>query len=122
MLFSDFLDPADVVMEHIAPIARRGIRGHVIEIADPVEEVFPYAGRTEFRDPETGAKLTAGRAETVGADYRTAYLARRDSLADQLRHLGWTFVTHRTDRPASEALVTIHMYLSGQPGEGRKAG
>ena len=122
VLFSDFLDPADAVLEHIAPVARRGIRGHVIEIADPIEEVFPYAGRTEFRDPESGAKLTAGRAETVSEEYRKAYLARRRSLADQLRHLGWTFVTHRTDRPASEALVTVHMYLSGQPGEARKVG
>ncbi len=122
VLISDFLDPAEQVIERIAPIARRGIRGHVIEIADPVEEVFPYAGRTEFRDPETGARLTAGRAEAVGDDYRRAYLARRDSLADQLRHLGWTFITHRTDRPASEALVTVHMYLSGQPGDGRRPG
>lgn len=122
VLISDFLDPADVVLERIGPIARRGIRGHLIEIADPVEEVFPYAGRTEFRDPETGEKLTAGRAETVGTDYRNAYLARRAGLSEQLRHLGWTFITHRTDRPASEALVGIHMYLSGRPGEARKAG
>ena len=25
-----------------------------IEVADPAEENFPYAGRTEFTDPETG--------------------------------------------------------------------
>ena len=33
-------------------LARRGLRGHVVEIADPAEETFPYSGRTEFTDPE----------------------------------------------------------------------
>jgi uncharacterized protein (DUF58 family) len=122
VLIGDFLDPAETVLEKIVPIAHRGLRGHVIEICDPVEEAFPYAGRTEFRDPETGRKLTAGRAETLAEDYRQAYLARRAELSDRLKRLGWTFMTHRTDRPASEALVTIHMYLSGEPGAGRKAG
>lgn len=57
----------------------------------------------------------AGRAETIREDYQRAYLARRDSLGETLRHLGWTFVTHRTDHLASEALVAVHTYLSGMP-------
>lgn len=123
VLVSDFLDPAETVLERIAPIARRGIRGHVVEVCDPIEEVFPYDGRTEFVDPESGEKLTAGRAETIREDYRAAYLARREKIATSLRRLGWSFITHRTDRPASEALVGVHMYLSGNPGGGaRRAG
>ncbi|MDX3926907.1 MAG: DUF58 domain-containing protein [Shinella sp.] len=115
VLIGDFLDPADDVMERLGPLARRGLRGHVVEIADPAEELFPYVGRTEFTDPETGQKLTAGRAETLKEDYARAYHARRAGLADSLRHLGWSFVTHRTDHLASEALVAMHMYLSGMP-------
>ena len=115
VLIGDFLDPVADVMERLGPLARRGLRGHVVEVADPSEELFPYAGRTEFTDPESGRKLTAGRAETLKDDYARAYVARRDSLADNLRHLGWSFVAHRTDRLASEALVAVHMYLSGMP-------
>jgi len=122
VLIGDFLDPADKVMERLGPLARRGLRGHVVEIADPAEEVFPYAGRTEFTDPETGEKLTAGRAEVLREDYQRAYRARRDSLGESLRHLGWTFTPHRTDRPASEALVAVHMYLSGMPGRATHGG
>ena len=96
-------------------LARRGLRGHVVEVADPAEEIFPYSGRTEFSDPETGSKLIAGRAENLRDDYQRAYLARRENLGQSLRHLGWTFVNHRTDRLASEALVAVHMYLSGMP-------
>jgi uncharacterized protein (DUF58 family) len=115
VLIGDFLDDAQAIMERIGPLARRGLQGHVVEIADPAEEVFPYSGRTEFTDPETGSKLVAGSAENLREDYQRAYLARRDSLGESLRHLGWTFVSHRTDHLASEALVAIHMYLSGMP-------
>jgi uncharacterized protein (DUF58 family) len=115
VVVSDFLDPPEDVLATLAPLAKRGIRGHVLEVCDPVEEIFPYAGRTEFVDPETGGKLTLGRAETAGEEYRNAYLARREVLGGALRRLGWSFTTHRTDRPASEALVALHMHLSGMP-------
>jgi len=115
VLIGDFLDPVEEVMNRLGPLARRGLQGHVVEVADPAEELFPYAGRTEFTDPETGAKLTAGRAETLKDDYARAYAARRKTLAGSLRHLGWSFVAHRTDRLASEALVAVHAYLSGMP-------
>ena len=115
VLIGDFLDPVADVMDRLGPLARRGLRGHVVEVADPAEELFPYAGRTEFTDPESGMKLTAGRAETLKDDYARAYAARRETLADNLRHLGWSFITHRTDRLASEALVAVHAYLSGLP-------
>jgi uncharacterized protein (DUF58 family) len=115
VLIGDFLDDADKIMKRLAPLARRGLRGHVVEIADPAEETFPYSGRTEFTDPEDGAKLVAGRAENLREEYRRVYLARRDNLGQSLRHLGWTFVSHRTDRLASEALAAVHIYLSGTP-------
>lgn len=115
VLISDFLDPEETLERGIGPAARRGIRGHAIEISDPAEEAFPYSGRTEFRDPETGAKLVAGRAETVAADYRNAWLARRDTLAQGVRNLGWSFLSHSTDRLASEALAAAHGHLSGIP-------
>jgi len=118
VLIGDFLDDAQAVMERISPLARRGLRGHVVEIADPAEETFPYSGRTEFSDPETGEKLVSGRAETIREDYTRAYLARREALSSSLRRLGWNFVFHRTDHLASEALVAMHMYLSGAPAQG----
>ena len=122
VLIGDFLEDADAVMARLTPLARRGLRGHVVEVADPAEEIFPYSGRTEFTDPETGSKLVSGRAENIRDAYTRAYLARRDSLGQSLRHLGWTFVTHRTDHLASEALVAIHMYLSGMPAKATHGG
>lgn len=113
VLIGDFLDDPDALMERIAPLARRGLRGHVIEVYDPAEEDFPYNGRTEFSDPETGAKLTFGRAETIRDDYRRAWFARRTTFGEQLRHLGWTFTPHSTAALASKALIAVHGHLSG---------
>jgi uncharacterized protein (DUF58 family) len=120
VLVSDFLDPVEATVERIDRAARRGVRGHLVCVADPAEEAFPYAGRTEFRDPETGAKLTAGRAETLRAEYTTLYRAQRGALADHCRHLGWSFIAHRTDRLASEALIAVHGRMSGVPQTARQ--
>lgn len=113
---SDFLDPPEQTRAWLEPLAARGVRVHLIEVADPAEESFPYAGRTEFRDPETGEKLTAGRAETLGADYRNLYLARRADLAEWCRRHGWSHTLNHTDRLASEALVRVHMSLTANTG------
>ena len=113
---SDFLDPAEETIAWLDPLARRGVRAHLIEVADPAEETFPYAGRTEFRDPETGEKLTAGRAETFADDYRNLYRARREELATWAKRLGWSYTVNHTDRLASEALVKVHSAMTADGG------
>ena len=118
VLIGDFLDDADRIMDRLSPLARRNLRGHVVEVADPAEETFPFSGRTEFTDPETGDKLVSGRAETLREDYQRAYLARRENLGQSLRRMGWSFVYNRTDHLASEALASVHGYLSGNPPQG----
>ena len=83
---------------------------HLIEVADPAEESFPYAGRTEFTDPETGEKLTAGRAETLARRLSPRSIARAaTNWPAWCRRLGWSFTVNHTDRLASEALVRVHM-------------
>jgi len=116
VIAGDFLDPVEETMQWLDALARRGVRAHLIEVADPSEEAFPYAGRTEFHDPETGQKLTAGRAETVGDEYRRLYLARREELAAWAKRLGWSYTVNHTDRLASEALVRVHAAMTADGG------
>lgn len=120
VVIGDFLDPAEDIIARLSPLSKRGLRGHVIAIADPAEEDFPYLGRTEFSDPETGEKFTAGRAETLRDDYRQAFAANRETLSKALRHMGWSYVQHTTSHLASEALVAAHLYLSRQSAGGRR--
>ena len=114
IIAADFLDPVEETMEWLDVLARHGVRAHLIEIADPAEESFPYSGRTEFSDPETGEKLTAGRAELVADEYRRYYAARRAELAAWCKRLGWSFTVNHTDRLASEALVRVHATMTAE--------
>ncbi len=118
VLASDFLDPVEETIAWLDPLAERGVRAHLIEVSDPAEETFPYSGRTEFHDPESGEKLTAGRAETLSEDYRRLYAARRDQLAAWCGRLGWSYTVSRTDRLASDTLVKVHMAMTVNAGSG----
>lgn len=119
---SDFLDPVEDTKAWLDVLARHGVRAHLVEVADPAEESFPYAGRTEFTDPESGDKLTAGRAEMLGEEYRLLYAARRQELAGWCKRLGWSYTINHTDRLASEALVRVHMAMTADSGYAARTG
>ncbi|MCG6858781.1 MAG: DUF58 domain-containing protein [Salaquimonas sp.] len=111
VLFSDFLSDRDQLAEKLQTYARRGARGHLVQIVDPVEEVFPYAGRVEFTDPETGAKLTAGSAQGLRDDYARLFAAHIETVRALARSIGWTHTLHHTNRPALNALIALHAHL-----------
>lgn len=116
VLVSDFLDPVDETIATLEKLAHSGARAHLIEVYDPAEEDFPYKRRTEFVDPETGASLTFGRAEDYVEGYRRLYFARRAALSDFCKRIGWSYTANRTDRLASEALVSVHMNMTANVG------
>lgn len=107
LILSDCLcAPADFA-HALAAIAARGATGHVVMIADPVEESFPFTGHVELRDVDSSAVLRAGAAQNWRADYIARLAAHRAALADTCRAHGFGFFIHRTDRPASEVLLVL---------------
>jgi uncharacterized protein (DUF58 family) len=111
VVFSDFLDPIDEITARFDSISATGARAHLVQVLDPIEEAFPYTGRTEFHDPESGFRKTIGRAETVREDYRDLLAAQRIRLREICARLDWTFLIHRTERPAVEPLLALHVRL-----------
>jgi len=91
--------------------------GHVVQIVDPAEESFPYHGRIEFLDPEGAGAVTAGRAEAWREDYLVRLERHRAALREETDRRGWSFIIHRTDRPASELILALHARM----GEGQGA-
>ncbi len=112
IIVGDFLDDLAAIEAKLAAVAAVGARGHLVQVLDPVEETFPFAGRTEFRDPETGVRIVAGRAESWAEAYRTRLAAHRAGLQHMATRLGWTLMLHHTDRSASEPLLALHARLS----------
>lgn len=115
IIFSDFLNPIEDTLETIHRLAKQGLRGHLVQIIDPVEEAFPYTGRVEFSDPETGEKFTAGNAGALRQKYENLFAARIQTLRSTATKLGWSHTLHHTNALASQALVTLHTHLSGNP-------
>jgi len=112
VVFSDFLDPVGEIDALLARIQQTGARAHLVQVIDPSEESFPYSGRTEFVDLETGVRHLATRAELYRGEYHARLDALRAHLSAANHRAGWTFLVHRTDRPATEPLLAIHARLA----------
>lgn len=108
VLIGDLLSPEDEIERAVANLAGRGGRGHLVMVVDPVEETFPFTGRTEFLDPDGSMKLVAGRAEDWRKGYEERLAAHRAGLYEIARRYGWSLTIHRTDRPATEPLLALH--------------
>ncbi len=121
VLLSDFLDPPEIISERLSILAAGGVVGHMIQVLDPAEETLPYSGRTEFIGLEGQDRWTADRAEALRSEYREALLAHRTRLEETARRLGWSFMVHHTDRPASEPILSLIMRMSNAGGDYRLA-
>lgn len=115
VVLSDCLLPIGELRKNLQAIAARGGRLHILQIFDPAEETFPYDGRLEFRDPETGGTWLAERAGGLKDRYQDRLRAHREQLAMMVKRAGYSFDIHHTDRPAAEGLLFLYGRLAGGP-------
>jgi uncharacterized protein (DUF58 family) len=108
VLLSDLWSPISEFRNILGQLAANGARGHVVQVVDPAEESFPYAGRIEFVESEGLGSVTAGRAETWRDDYQRLLTQHRTALRAETEQFGWTFTVHRTDRGPTELLFALH--------------
>jgi uncharacterized protein (DUF58 family) len=111
VLLSDLWSDIGDVRRKITQLSGGGARGHAVQIVDPAEETFPYWGRIEFVEPEGGGRITAGRAQTWRTDYAARVQRHRAEIRAETDRLSWSFIVHRTDRPASELLLALHAHI-----------
>src|SRR4051812_43519182 len=112
VVLSDLWSPIADVHRTIAQLSANGAQGHVVQIVDPAEETFPFSGRVEFIDPEDGHSITVGRAEAWREEYQARVERHRAEIRAETDRLGWSFIIHRTDRPASELLLALHTRMA----------
>ena len=111
VLIGDLLSPPAEIGVAIETLSGRGARGHVVMVADPVEETFPFTGHTEFLDVDSDARLRVGDAAIFRADYVARLAQHREHVRALCLKHGWSLAIHRTDRPASQALLALRMRL-----------
>ncbi len=113
LLIGDFLSPLTEIDATLKGFAADGVKGHLLQVLDPAEEDLPFAGRTRFHGLEGEGAVTFGRAEGLRDDFARRVALRHDSLLALARTLGWSFATHRTDRPPETALLALYGALAG---------
>lgn len=112
VLFGDFLGPLDETRAMLAGLAARSARGQILQVMDPAEESLPYAGRRRFEGLAGEAPMLLPRVEAVRDLYAEKLAAHRAALAQMAQDVGWRFATHRTDQPASAALLALWQGLA----------
>ncbi|SRR5579883_385801 len=124
ILTGDFLADPQAIAGVIESLSSAGIKSHLVLIADPVEETFPFSGNTEFLDVDSPARLRAGEAQALRQEYTRRLARHRAAIAASARKRGFSLILHRTDRPATEALLTLAQQLAtpGLSAFGRQGG
>jgi uncharacterized protein (DUF58 family) len=113
VLFGDFWDPLEQTRAAIAALAAQGVRGHLLQVLDPAEEMLPYAGHIRFEGLGAGiAPALVPRVEAVREVYAERVARHRAALAALAQSAGWSFATHRTDHPPEAALLALHQALA----------
>lgn len=112
VLASDFLDPPETWAARLSRFAAMEAEGVLLRIVDPAEEEFPFSGRTRFETPAGGETLLFGRAEEARSAYRERWASHGEAIAALARRYGWTLITHRTDRPATGAVLSLYRALA----------
>lgn len=111
LFLSDFLGDLAPVEAALAKAADRGVKGALLQVLDPAEELFPFDGRTIFES--MGGSL---RHETLKAgELRDRYLERlsdrKARLSDLARVAGWHYHCHHTGDSAQAALLWLFRAL-----------
>jgi uncharacterized protein (DUF58 family) len=111
ILIGDFLSEDEDIRRCVTTLSADGAQGHVVMIADPIEEAFPFEGHTEFIGADGVQRLRAPRAQALKQEYLKRLQRHREALREACAGRGWSFAIHRTDRPAAEALLALRMRL-----------
>lgn len=107
VLISDFLDPIDKIGEALKRLAGDEISGHLVQVLDPIEESLAFEGRMEFIEPEHGERWIGDRVESLREAYHEKLEAHRRGLREIANRIGWSFMVHHTDRPATEPMLSL---------------
>lgn len=113
IFFSDFMGPRDQVFPALLNAAGQGTGGIFVMILDPVEEEFPFRGRTRFESVAKAVRHETDEANGLRRAYLDRLEERRADLKSAASRAGWQLLVHRTDESPRKPLVRLHSILGG---------
>lgn len=114
VVISDFLGDLAALQQALAEAADKGVRGLLIQVLDPVEEQFPFDGRTIFQSIGGGIAFETQEAGDLRPRYLARLAERKADLARMARALGWHVTCHHSDTSALIPLLWAHKALGAR--------
>lgn len=111
VFISDFLGEMAEVRLALTKAADRGVRGIVLQVMDPIEEQFPFRGRSIFQSVGGTLNHETLKANELRDRYLQRLAERREELQDLCKVTGWQFTTHHTSDSAQSALLWLYRAL-----------
>lgn len=111
VFISDFMGDPAAVEKALGLAADKGATGVLMQVLDPVEEAFPFDGRTIFESMAGTLSHETRKAGDLRARYQERLAERKDRLAELARKAGWLFTTHHTGESAQSALLWLYAAL-----------
>ena len=108
LFISDFLGPFEELQLALTKAADRGVRGVVLQVLDPAEESFPFAGRTRFQSVSGSVEHETLKASALKERYVERLAERRDLLDRLCRDAGWRMGIHHTGETVQSGLMWIY--------------
>ena len=84
----------------LEPLSAKCRDGCLLQICDPMEAEFPFAGRTRFARPGDAKPRIVGKAESIRDGYLQRFEERRRDLTALAAGMGWRFISHVTTEEA----------------------
>lgn len=111
VFLSDFLGDFEPVKAALTRAADGGVKGALVQILDPVEEAFPFDGRTIFESVGGTIRFESQKARDLKDRYLDRLAARKEELRALSRLTGWQYDIHHTDRSAATPLLWLYQAL-----------
>lgn len=108
VILSDFLGADLAVVEgFLSHAAGLGVGGALLQVLDPAEEGFPYAGAVDFLDDGGAVAHRSRDAEGLRGAYLDRLAARRQALERLALGAGWRFGMHDTASSPAAGLIWL---------------
>lgn len=114
VFMSDFLGDWDQIFANLSHAANQNVDGYLMQILDPIEEDFPFMGRTVLFSMTEGHKFETLRAQSLRDEYRDKLAERQSALKQLAKNTDWKYCQHKTSEPAITPLLWLYQMLGGQ--------
>jgi uncharacterized protein (DUF58 family) len=108
LFVSDFMGPLVEVEQALTEAADMGVKGVLLQLLDPVEEAFPFDGRTVFESMGGGMRHETLEAGALRDRYLHRLAERKARLSELAALTGWQCLCHHTGDSAQAALMWLY--------------